>query len=375
TQHYVDSDLPGGYNTTQITVLAQSVADKYPQDKTTWNLTGTNDAYFETDGGVNVSRLVVWIPYPAAPAKVISSRLSLVAYKQVCKNLHRLHALESRALAEGLNIEAYLQKIEEYRATSELEDYYFEHSEPSTLVVNFVMVGWAFMQSMLGNPKVNQPDIALVGTTQVAYFHSRNTIISLDQYLQKEMQETAVNVLDDIPVTYYSDYNQEGQWFVLPFISDTRQLLYNRTTLNDLGLKHPPPVNDTWEVDGWDWPTFVAYAKNITDSGKGYGFTFVPEYDEESKIITMMCRDSGGLTFLSNQTNPGQEYSSGISQLAYRLGLNKTMYRMFEDGSLDPNHYPTDSAQLRDWVEAYPNVSLTVAPFDEYYLPVDTPFS
>lgn len=41
-----------------------------------------------------------------------------------------------------------------------------------------------------------------------------------------------------------------------------------------------------------NWTTFVNYATKIRNSGIGYGYQFYGEYDEESKLITMVARSN-----------------------------------------------------------------------------------
>eukprot|EP01134_Creolimax_fragrantissima_P005103 CFRG5103T1 len=357
SQIFISQVSVGDETVDEITISSRSIYDNYTEADLAWNLYNTSLSSFQ-DNGVNASRVVVWVPYPKSPASVLASGLTVTALAQVCMN-QKFSSSRNRTAHAGNNDTAIPQ-------------------QPIALVFNLLLVGWSNMQRMLGNNQYMQPDIALIGTTQVSNFYRLGTLLSLDQFLQEEMQSTAVNLLEDIPAPYFTDYNHDGNWYVVPFVSDTRQLLYNASTFNALGLTHPPPNgNGSWGAQyvDWTWDSFVKISRNISDSGLGYGFTFVPDYDEEIKLMTMMCRAYGGLTFLSNDTNLGQEYSSGINKQAYYKGLNNTIWRMIRDGSMDPHIFPTNDTMLWQWMKSWPNVSNTVPPFESYYASPDISFT
>ncbi|RUS15445.1 hypothetical protein BC937DRAFT_92436, partial [Endogone sp. FLAS-F59071] len=137
------------------------------------------------------------------------------------------------------------------------------------------------------------PDVIFLGTTEISGLAANNTIVSLEDYFAQYTQSNSWLLKDSFSKFTYYDYTYDGSWFAVPLTADIRLLFYNQTTFQALGLTPPPPIGN-WGAEwwtSWTWAKFVEYATTISNSGLGYGFTFSGNFDEETKLVSMIARN------------------------------------------------------------------------------------
>lgn len=147
------------------------------------------------------------------------------------------------------------------------------------------------------------PDIIVIGTTAISAAASKEEILALDRHLDEYTQLHNTLLVDSFLKYTLYDYYYTNSWWAVPLTTDTRLLYYNRTTFKALNMKMPPPEGD-WGVqywNDWNWTTFVDYATQIRNLGLGHGYQFYGEFDEESKLITLVARSKILDLFPSNR--------------------------------------------------------------------------
>ena len=141
-------------------------------------------------------------------------------------------------------------------------------------------------------------DLLALGTTQFPKRIQSGDLLSLNNYFSEWTLKTGKILSDDFTRFYYSILNTNNNWYGVPYLLDTRNIYFNRTTFDTLGLQYPPPYSN-WPVDSttgrstWTWTAFIDYADTISKSMSTSGFTFYGCWDEEFKFLMALAQQFG----------------------------------------------------------------------------------
>jgi hypothetical protein len=172
-------------------------------------------------------------------------------------------------------------------------DYITQTSVNNTQKYNFFIenADWSgVVQDPICNGTLPCPDIIILGTTQLGARIHTGDLLPLDDFFSDYVSEHGVALADTFLKQYYYDLYNSGSWYAVPFLVDTRLIIYNRTLFDTLRLEYPPPFGN-WNSSTWTWLDFVRYSKIIKDAGYGYGFNFGGGWDEDLKLVAVMARE------------------------------------------------------------------------------------
>mmetsp|Transcript_16834 Transcript_16834/g.29597 ORF Transcript_16834/g.29597 Transcript_16834/m.29597 type:complete len:1262 (-) Transcript_16834:104-3889(-) len=188
--------------------------------------------------------------------------------------------------AVGANLRAALQIL----YGDDLERYF----------VNLTSTDWETVGSYpICQAKQPCPNVVLLGTTQVASRVSAERALPLNDYFQEFLETHLARFQDDFPSISSYQYQFKGDWIAAPFITDTRLLGFNRTTLEAMGLDLPPPHNQNRSTElEWTWSRLAEIACQISRSyGDGKGIVMTSDWDEDFKLFMSMVHSAGGALY------------------------------------------------------------------------------
>ena len=139
----------------------------------------------------------------------------------------------------------------------------FEKTHPNVKIIA-EPTDWPYFQKILtiiaGN---NAPDIFLVDDGFFREFASRNSLLSIDDYVKKDMDYYNKNMFSKVINTF--KYN--GKFYGLPNQFFTEVIYYNKEMFNNKGISYPEK--------NWKWNNAIKIAQKLTDIkqlNKVYGF-------------------------------------------------------------------------------------------------------
>lgn len=132
----------------------------------------------------------------------------------------------------------------------------------------------------------------LVEETQLpARVFAKNALL-LDRLFEDFFVERGWRIQDDFTGLAYDQYAMDGSWRAVPLLMDLSLLRFNRTTLENMEEKLPPPHGGR---DSWTWGDFVGLVCNISSThGKGSGLRAMSGLDDDFKLAMLMAQSRGG---------------------------------------------------------------------------------
>eukprot|EP00638_Chattonella_subsalsa_P014079 CAMPEP_0117815916 /NCGR_PEP_ID=MMETSP0948-20121206/25088_1 /TAXON_ID=44440 /ORGANISM="Chattonella subsalsa, Strain CCMP2191" /LENGTH=318 /DNA_ID=CAMNT_0005653953 /DNA_START=28 /DNA_END=981 /DNA_ORIENTATION=+ len=132
----------------------------------------------------------------------------------------------------------------------------------------------------------NVPTLVLGTDFQLMDLMMQDKLEPLHSLFDDWYSEAGLMLKDDLLRFYEYSYKGRHEWLAVPLTSETRVLLYNRTTFQNLGLLPPPPHRGQ---SSWSWTKVVEVAETITERTLGPGFSAWGGWDEEWKISLLLA--------------------------------------------------------------------------------------
>eukprot|EP00930_Biecheleria_cincta_P023629 TRINITY_DN17041_c0_g2_i1.p1 TRINITY_DN17041_c0_g2~~TRINITY_DN17041_c0_g2_i1.p1 ORF type:complete len:1220 (-),score=161.77 TRINITY_DN17041_c0_g2_i1:138-3770(-) len=137
------------------------------------------------------------------------------------------------------------------------------------------------------------PDVILTGSAQLPGQVAAQKVRPLTRFLENYQQTHMMRLEDDFPHMAFYQYNIKGKWMAVPFVSDTRLLGFNRTTLDTMGVDLPPPHNQHLSTQQeWTWERLANLACNISQKhGHGSGLVISSGWEREDDFNLFMLME------------------------------------------------------------------------------------
>eukprot|EP01097_Dermamoeba_algensis_P005133 TRINITY_DN3266_c0_g1_i1.p1 TRINITY_DN3266_c0_g1~~TRINITY_DN3266_c0_g1_i1.p1 ORF type:complete len:924 (-),score=194.62 TRINITY_DN3266_c0_g1_i1:79-2481(-) len=193
------------------------------------------------------------------------------------------------------------------------------------------VVGWGDVVSapICQDKDSKCPDLILMGTTQLASRVANGDSEPLSNYLDSYSNRYFDILTDDFPKFIFYDYFIDGQWIGVPWVTDLRLFLFNRTMFDAIGLDYPPPLGKNWGEEWfntWNWDVFAEYVEKIHNFSGKPGFQLAGGWDEELKFLAMMAQNYQ--TKFVNSDN-----KCGFNNTRFVEVFDKVVNRIFGKGS------------------------------------------
>lgn len=165
------------------------------------------------------------------------------------------------------------------------------------------------------------PDVILTGSTQLPGQVAAQKVRPLTRFLEDYEHTHMTRLEDAFPHMAYYQYNIKRKWMAVPFVSDTRLLRFNRTTLDTMGVDLPPPHNKHLSTQReWTWERLANLACNISQKyGHGSGLVISSGWDWGDEFMLFMLMEQSEGYRLVERT--GHAHGRHGTTLQQRCGL------------------------------------------------------
>jgi len=192
----------------------------------------------------------------------------------------------------------------------------------------------------------NVPTLVLGTDFQLMDLMMQDKLEPLHSLFDDWYSEAGLMLKDDLLRFYEYSYKGRHEWLAVPLTSETRVLLYNRTTFQNLGLLPPPPHRGQ---SSWSWTKVVEVAETITERTLGPGFSAWGGWDEEWKISLLLA-----LAVQSPLLKSDKSYLNGCGLgPEFAAMVDATLGSLMRAEALGPSEGAIDrtSTAFLDWLQ------------------------
>lgn len=153
----------------------------------------------------------------------------------------------------------------------------------SEIEVVLETVGWGDLQRRLTENRdagVNEPDVTMVGSSQVAMFEKDGLLAPLTNRFAEWSRDLRQDITQDFVGRSFYDYFFKNNWYAHPYTLETRLLFYRRDKLLEAGYStSDPPAT---------WDELFEMAARTTDPAQYHWGMMPPSYDNSFSLQTFL---------------------------------------------------------------------------------------